>query len=243
MVEKFFKGLTEACRRVDPNHLNLGIRYYTIPPAWALAGMHCFDVFSMNCYDNRIRSTEMAKLNSLLNLPVLVGEWHFGALTWGFRPRASARFGIRPGAARRIRVYTEDAASKPWCVGVHYFTLYDQSALGRWRRRELQHRFPGRLQSTLRTAGSRRPREPRKAVPGGAGPGRTLQRSARIRADTVLLKFDGDWRSSRSGVDTLPSLPPPSGVFFAHGLGGVASRLASAVPPCLIARAVKFLKP
>ena len=28
-------------------------------------------------------------------------------------------------------MYTEDAASKPWCIGVHYFTLYDQSALGR----------------------------------------------------------------------------------------------------------------
>ena len=35
MVEKFFKDLTEACRRVDPNHLNLGIRYYTVPPAGA----------------------------------------------------------------------------------------------------------------------------------------------------------------------------------------------------------------
>jgi hypothetical protein len=26
----------------------------------------------------------------------------------------------------------EDAAAKPWCVGVHYFILYDQSALGRF---------------------------------------------------------------------------------------------------------------
>ena len=26
----------------------------------------------------------------------------------------------------------EDAAADPWCVGVHYFTLYDQSALGRF---------------------------------------------------------------------------------------------------------------
>ena len=40
----------QACRRVDPNHLNLGIRYYTVPPAWALDGMRHFDVFSMNCY-------------------------------------------------------------------------------------------------------------------------------------------------------------------------------------------------
>ncbi|NIR00117.1 MAG: hypothetical protein GTN78_07920, partial [Gemmatimonadales bacterium] len=30
------------------------------------------------------------------------------------------------------RVYLEDAAAKPWCVGVHWFTLYDESALGRF---------------------------------------------------------------------------------------------------------------
>ena len=33
---------------------------------------------------------------------------------------------------RAYRVYVEDAAAKPWCVGVHYFILYDQSALGRF---------------------------------------------------------------------------------------------------------------
>ncbi|MBN1579765.1 MAG: hypothetical protein JXA89_03620, partial [Anaerolineae bacterium] len=31
MVEKLFKGLSDACVRVDPNHLNLGVRYYTVP--------------------------------------------------------------------------------------------------------------------------------------------------------------------------------------------------------------------
>ena len=30
------------------------------------------------------------------------------------------------------RIYLEDAAAKPWCVGVHWFTLYDESALGRF---------------------------------------------------------------------------------------------------------------
>ena len=114
-----------------PNHLNLGIRYYTIPPAWAVAGMRFFDVFSMNCYDNRVRAAEMAKINSLLNRPVLVGEWHFGALDVGLP--ATGIGAVRDQAARgkAFRVYTEDAAAKPWCVGVHYFTLYDESALGR----------------------------------------------------------------------------------------------------------------
>ncbi|CAN5793841.1 hypothetical protein BH24ACI4_BH24ACI4_21650 [soil metagenome] len=49
MVEKFFGALGASCRRVDPNRLNLGIRYHTIPPEWAVSGMRSFEVFSMNC--------------------------------------------------------------------------------------------------------------------------------------------------------------------------------------------------
>jgi hypothetical protein len=132
MVEKFFKDLSEACRRVDPNHLNLGIRYHTVPPSWALEGMRSFDVFSMNCYESRIRSVDMAKVNALLNRPVLVGEWHFGALDVGLPATGIGAVRDQLARGKAFRVYTEDAAAKPWCIGVHYFTLYDQSALGRF---------------------------------------------------------------------------------------------------------------
>jgi hypothetical protein len=49
-------------------------------------------------------------------------------------PRFGLKFSLLNQASRgkAFRVYLEDAAAKPWCVGVHYFTLYDQSALGRF---------------------------------------------------------------------------------------------------------------
>ena len=55
MVMKLFGTLTDACRAVDPNHLNLGIRYYTVPPDWAVDGMRVFDVFSMNAMSRACR--------------------------------------------------------------------------------------------------------------------------------------------------------------------------------------------
>ena len=55
MVEKLFAALSDACKKVDPNHLNLGARYYTVPPPWALEGMTSFDVFSVNGYQQRVR--------------------------------------------------------------------------------------------------------------------------------------------------------------------------------------------
>jgi hypothetical protein len=54
LVNKLYAGLSRAAKRVDPHHLNLGARYYTTPPPWALAGMRCFDVFSINCYQQRV---------------------------------------------------------------------------------------------------------------------------------------------------------------------------------------------
>jgi hypothetical protein len=132
MVEKYFRTLSESCRSVDPNHLNLGIRYHTVPPEWAVAGMRSFDVFSMNCYDTKVKSAEMEKIAAMLKMPVMVGEWHFGALDVGLPASGIGHVKTQDDRGRAYRVYLEDAARKPWCVGVHYFILYDQSALGRF---------------------------------------------------------------------------------------------------------------
>lgn len=132
MVERFFGALSASCRRVDPHHLNLGIRYHTVPPEWAVAGMRSFDVFSMNNYAERVRAAEMEQIAAMLRMPVMVGEWHFGALDVGLPASGIGHVRTQADRGRAYRVYLEDAAAKPWCVGVHYFIMYDQSALGRF---------------------------------------------------------------------------------------------------------------
>jgi len=131
MVEKLFTGLTDACRKVDPEHLNLGARYYTVPPEWALLGMNCFDVFSVNGYTQRIRP-ELERLSAYAQRPVMIGEWHFGALDVGLPASGIGHVRDQQARGQAYRVYLEDAAAQPWCVGVHWFTLYDESALGRF---------------------------------------------------------------------------------------------------------------
>ncbi|HEY3280981.1 MAG TPA: hypothetical protein VGN26_01795 [Armatimonadota bacterium] len=132
MVARLFGGLTEACRKVDPNHLNLGARYYTVPPAWALEGMRCFDVFSMNCYNDHVPADLVTEIHRLLGVPVMVGEWHFGALDVGLPGSGIGRVKDQAARGQAFRYYVENAAAQPACVGVHYFTLYDESALGRF---------------------------------------------------------------------------------------------------------------
>jgi hypothetical protein len=132
MVEKLFGTLSTACRSVDPHHLNLGIRYYTVPPEWALVGMKHFDVFSMNCYRKRLPAQEMSQISQMLDKPILIGEWHFGALDAGLPASGIGHVTDQAGRGKAFRLYLEDAAAKPWCVGVHYFNIYDQSAMGRF---------------------------------------------------------------------------------------------------------------
>lgn len=132
LVARLFDELSAAARRVDPNHLNLGARYYTIPPSWALAGMTSFDVFSINCYRDRVPTERLQELSTQTGCPVVIGEWHFGALDAGLPASGIGRVPTQADRGKAVRRYIEYAAAQPWCVGVHYFTWYDQSALGRF---------------------------------------------------------------------------------------------------------------
>ncbi|MBS1826854.1 MAG: hypothetical protein JST93_16170 [Acidobacteria bacterium] len=132
MVERYFTTLSTACKKADPNHLNLGMRWAGVPPAWAVAGMKTFDVFSLNCYMEKLPRATSEQIGKLLGQPVMVGEWHFGALDAGLPASGIGRLENQTERAKAYRVYFEDAAANPNCVGVHWFTLYDQSALGRF---------------------------------------------------------------------------------------------------------------
>jgi hypothetical protein len=132
MAGKFFSSLSEACRKVDPHHLNMGVRYHTVPPDWAMAGMESFDVFSMNCYRDTVPLKDTETISRSLKMPVIIGEWHFGALDAGLPASGIGHVRTQEDRGKAYRVYLEDAAANPYCVGAHWFTLYDQSALGRF---------------------------------------------------------------------------------------------------------------
>ena len=132
MVEKYFSTLADACRQVDPNHLNLGIRYAGIPPKWAVEGMRSFDVFSMNNYREKVPREVTEEIHDLLKMPVIIGEWHFGALDVGLPSSGIGHVHTQADRGKAYRIYVEDAAANPWCIGTHWFTLYDHSALGRF---------------------------------------------------------------------------------------------------------------
>ncbi len=132
MVEKYFGTLSRACKKVDPNHLNLGIRYQGVPPKWAVAGMKSFDVFSMNNYREKVPFEVTEEIQELLQMPVIIREWQFVALDVGLPASGIGHVRTQEDRGKAYRIYFEDAAANPYCIGVHWFVLYDQSALGRF---------------------------------------------------------------------------------------------------------------
>jgi len=130
LIKQYVTLPSEACRRVDPQHMNLGMRYARIADPSFLEGYENFDVFSINCY--RMNPAEaIDKVGELTGKPVLIGEFHFGALDRGLT--STGLRAVTSQAERGVawRYYVENAAANVYSVGVHYFILNDQPVLGR----------------------------------------------------------------------------------------------------------------
>ena len=138
MLERLLRMLADACRKVDPNHLNLGIRWWSFPPAWALRAMSSCDVVSFNYYLDRVGMvtyghTEpeagVEETMATLNRPAMIGEWHFGSLDGGLPSAGLTRVAGQVERGKAFRGYVENAAALPWCVGAHWFNMHDRNAL------------------------------------------------------------------------------------------------------------------
>ncbi|MGN1347293.1 MAG: hypothetical protein ACI4V1_10955 [Eubacteriales bacterium] len=131
MIRRYIRIPAEAARRADPNHLNLGIRYAWLSSPALAAGCEYTDVFSFNCYSMDPWDS-IESFSQMTGKPVIIGEFHFGALDRGMD--ATGLRGVENQHERGVayRRYMHRAASHPMCLGAHYFTLYDQSYLGRF---------------------------------------------------------------------------------------------------------------
>jgi hypothetical protein len=130
MIELYVRIPSEEIKKVDPVHLNLGMRYAYLSDDDLLAGCENFDVFSINCYKMNPED-EINKIGRATGLPVMIGEYHFGALDRGMTATGLRGVTSQEERGKAYRYYSEHAAANPYCVGAHYFILPDQAALGR----------------------------------------------------------------------------------------------------------------
>lgn len=131
MITEFVSIPAQACKAVDPHHLNLGMRYAQLTDPILLSGYENFDVFSINGYDMDIYP--LVQLGGeLTGKPVMVGEFQFGAPDVGMLCAGICSVANQHERGIAYRAYYEKAMNSPYFVGAHYFSMNDQPVLGRF---------------------------------------------------------------------------------------------------------------
>ena len=132
LITEYIKVPALACREIDKNHLNLGLRWSKANNLDMMKGWEYFDVFSINCYDfDPTKDMDFVK-NAGVDLPILLGEYHCGALDRGLT--ATGLKGVENQIERGImwRHFVEKVAAHPYGVAAHWFQYNDQFCLGRF---------------------------------------------------------------------------------------------------------------
>jgi len=128
---RFVESASSAIRRHDPNHLNLGLRFGGSAPPEIVRLSRVFDVYSLNNYSYTVNQAEIEKVRSLIDRPVLIGEFHFGTPGRGMTP------GLKQTSSQEergvaYRYYVENAIADPSIVGAHWFEWVDEPSTGRF---------------------------------------------------------------------------------------------------------------
>ncbi|MDF2587892.1 MAG: hypothetical protein K0S41_1733 [Anaerocolumna sp.] len=131
MITLYVEIPAKACKEIDKKHLNMGMRYAYITDTSLLCGYENFDVFSINSY-HISPFAEVEKIGTLLNMPVVVGEFHHGALDKGLTAHGIKGVLNQEERGKAYRYYVEQGALSKFFLGAHYFQLNDQSCLGRF---------------------------------------------------------------------------------------------------------------
>ncbi len=132
MVSAYVKIPARELRKVDPHHLNLGMRYAWIASDLIYKAGEVFDVFTINSYEFVPHLDSVDEVARRCNKPTMIGEFHFGALDRGLPSTGLRAVETQRDRGLAYRRYVERGAANPNFLGSHYFILNDQAYLGRF---------------------------------------------------------------------------------------------------------------
>jgi len=129
VAETYFRVVKEVFKAVAPDVLYLGSRIHTGPDAvYTASAAHC-DVVSINRYDFTIFYTDLPE--GSLDKPMIIGEFHFGALDRGLLHTGLRSVINQEQRARAYTYYFHQALEHERIVGAHWFQYCDQVVTGR----------------------------------------------------------------------------------------------------------------
>ncbi len=135
LAENYYRICHEEMRRAAPNKLYLGSRLHDHMHPFGgaeevvrAAAKYC-DVVSVNRY--RFSPGDL-RMPEGIDKPLVIGEWHFGALDRGLLHPGLRSIGSQRQRAAGYRHYVRTALRHPHIVGAHWFQYRDQMVTGRF---------------------------------------------------------------------------------------------------------------
>ncbi|MBI2929149.1 MAG: beta-agarase [Verrucomicrobia bacterium] len=127
-AETYFRTVREVIKEAAPNQLYLGCRFAWVNARAAAASTKFCDVVSYNLYR---RSVADFVFNGGADVPLILGEFHFGALDRGMFHTGLVPVESQAARAAAYADYVRGALRHPQFVGSHWFQYQDQPTTGR----------------------------------------------------------------------------------------------------------------
>ncbi|MHC5036224.1 MAG: beta-agarase [Planctomycetota bacterium] len=128
IAEAYFRICREEVKRAAPQTLYLGARFAWVNDHVIRAAAKYCDVLSFNLYRYSIADF---RLPEGVDKPVIVGEFHFGALDRGMFHTGLKAAKDQDDRAAKYKAYVQGALHHPLFVGTHWFQYGDQATTGR----------------------------------------------------------------------------------------------------------------
>jgi hypothetical protein len=130
MVKRYVDLPCDEVKKIDKHHLNLGMRYAWMSSDLLYKAGERFDVFSINGYG--IDPPPTAEIAKRSGKPVMIGEFHHGAVDRGLPATGIIGVLSQKDRADAYRNYIEQGFARPELIGMHYFQWIDQPFYGRF---------------------------------------------------------------------------------------------------------------
>jgi hypothetical protein len=131
LAERYFSTCRRLMDEMLPGVLYLGPRFSTHRPDVVRAATEVCDAVCFNIYAEQPDEGGRFALAREQDFPLLIGEFHFGALDRGMFHTGLRGAADQEERARKFADYLATAVREPHCVGAHWFQFRDQALTGR----------------------------------------------------------------------------------------------------------------
>lgn len=129
VTEAYFRIIREEFKAAAPNKLYLGCRFARSNEHALRIGARYCDVISYNIYSHNL---DEFKLPEGIDKPVMIGEFHFGALDRGLFHPTLIKTENQQERGKAYAEYVRSALRHPNMIGTHWHQFADQATTGRF---------------------------------------------------------------------------------------------------------------